>query len=198
MNLEEWKPKLIPAGALLVCYFAVPFAVALFMGANDTVFGEFSFSLAVQAVLGAALAWKLFGLKELLNEEMLAWLAGFSQPPEKTRELSEKISTAAILVFILSIIWPLAGALFGGGSLMTLLKVSVLAYAGYTGYRIWLLAEPFMAAGRTVKPVAEEPPLLDVPGPPAPENTRRCPRCGQLVVASMKSCAFCGHPLTRT
>ncbi|MCX5786545.1 MAG: zinc ribbon domain-containing protein [Elusimicrobia bacterium] len=185
MTLNEWKPKLIPPGMLLVCYFVAPGLVEGFMGTNDAISGRFTFSLIVKAGLGIVLVYKLFSLKPPLNGELTAWLAKFSQPPAKTQELSEKISLAAILISILIIVGPLAGEIITNSQLLTLIKITALVYAGYMAYNIWKLAEPFMA----YVPAAAPPEI-----PPAPPVTeRRCVKCGQRIDASMKFCAFCGH-----
>jgi hypothetical protein len=189
MTFAAWKPRLVPACALLACYCVAPGLVGWFMGANDAIFGRLTFSLLVQAGIALALARVFIGLQHALYETLAAWLAGYSQPQEKTRELSEKTSIAVVLVASFSVIWPPAGEMLPGGRIMGLLKISVLAYAGYKGFRIWKLAEPFLAAAHTVVPPA------DMPEPPAAGSERRCAKCGQRIEGSGKNCAFCGQPL---
>ena len=188
MTLNELKPKLIPAGVLLVCYFVAPGLVERFMGANDVIIGHFTFSLIVQAGIGIMLVYRLFRLKPLLNGELTAWLAKFSQPQAKTQELSEKIVLAAVLILILTIVGPLAAEIIAISQLITLIKIAVLTYAGYMSYDIWKLAEPFMSYIPPANP-SEIP-----PSPPSAVNERRCAKCGQRIDDSMKLCAFCGHP----
>ena len=189
MTFAAWKPRLVPVCALLVCYCAAPVLVGWFMGANDTIFGRLTFSLLVQAGIALALARVFVGLQHALGETLAAWLAVYAQPPEKTRELAEKTSIAAVLVAGFSVIWPPAGEMLPGGRIMALLKVSVLAYAGYQGLRIWKLAEPFLAASHAALPPA------DMPEPQEAGRERRCAHCGQRVEGSEKNCAFCGQAL---
>ena len=188
MTFNEWKPKLIPIGVLLVCYFVVPGIVGMFMGENNAIFGRFTFSLIVQAGLGFALVYKFLELKQPLNGELAAWLVKFSQPPEKTREFAEKISLALVVILIIATVGPLAGEIILG-QLLTLIKVSALVYVGYMAYNIWQLAEPFMAYDPATAPLAVPAAL------PAAVTERRCVKCGQRIDDSMKLCAFCGQPI---
>ena len=189
MTFAAWKPRLVPVCALLVCYCAAPVLVGWFMGANDTIFGRLTFSLLVQAGIALALARVFVGLQHALGETLAAWLAVYAQPPEKTRELAEKASIAVVLVAGFSAIWPPAGEMLPGGRVMALIEISVLAYAGYQGFRLWKLAEPFLAADHTVVPPAE------MPEPPASGREQRCAQCGQRVEGPGENCAFCGQPL---
>ena len=189
MTLKEWKAKLIPAGVLFACYFAGPVFVQWFMGANDAVLGGLTFSILLQAGLGIAVVYKLFGLKQSLAADLSAWFNRFAQPPEKTRELVAHILPAAGFITILALVGPPLGEILPAGRLMTFIKVSALGYAGYLGYNIWKLAEPFMA----YVPAAEPP--GDPEAPPAAAGGRRCVKCGQLLDEPDKFCKFCRHPV---
>ena len=189
MILKGWKEKLKPAGLLLFFYFAAPALVSLLLGGADSVFGGLTFSGLAQAGLGAAFAYKLFGLKPDLNIELAAWLNKYSQPPEKTRELAGKISLAAGFVIIAAIVWPPVGEILGSGQLRALIKFSALGYAAYLGYELWKLSGPFTAAAKAA------PPPPDPEEEPAPVRTRRCAKCGQLMDDTDKDCAFCGNPV---
>ena len=188
MTLNDWKVKLIPAGALFVLYFAAPVLVQWFMGANDPILGGLTFSVLVQAALGVAIVYKLFGLRLFFEGELTAWLGRFAQPREKTREFSGKILQAAGFVSIVAVMGPPAGEIVRVSWLMTLLKVSVLGYAGYMGYGIWKLAEPFMSYVPSGEPSA-------VPATAAAVPERRCVKCGQLLGDSVEFCVFCHQPL---
>lgn len=133
---------------MFICYFVAPFIVRLFMGANDAVYGGITFSLLIQAGLGIAFAYKLFGLKPELNLELAVRLSKFSQPPEKAQELAEKISLAAGFIIIAAIVWPTVGEMVKNRQLTALIKIFALGYAVYLGYNIWKLSEPFMASAR--------------------------------------------------
>lgn len=192
MTIDKWKPLLIPAGVLLICYVVAPGLVKAFMGSGDAMSCSLSFSLIAQAGLGIALSYKLFGLKQPISRELASWLDKFSQPPEKARELSEKVALAAVFLLILAIAEPLAGEIITSGRLLIVVKTLALVYAGCLGYKIWKLAEPFMS----YVPAPAPPEVSEAPqAAPASATVRRCGKCGQPIDASMKSCASCGHPI---
>jgi len=187
MMLNDWKVKLRPAGTLLLLYLFVPAFVRWLMGGSDAFFGRLTFSGLIQAGFAIAFVRKFFSLEQDLNQELAAWLNKYSQPPEKTRELSGKLSLAAGFIIIAAIVWPPVGEILGPGQLRALIKVSALAYAAYLGYELWKLAEPFMAAAKAA------PPPADPEEEPAPVRTRRCAKCGQLMGDSDSFCSFCKH-----
>ncbi len=188
MTFNEFKNKLIPSGVLLLCYFVAPVLAQWFMGASDSIYGRLTFSLLLQAGLGIAVVYKLFGLKQALSEELTARLSRCGQPQAKTQELADRIFPAAGFIIIVAIVGPPAGELIAGGRLMTLLKVAALGYAVYLGFKIWKLAEPFLASVP-----AEKPPAAQA-APPAAVNRRRCVNCGQPLEEPAEFCAFCKHP----
>ena len=67
-------------------------------------------------------------------------------------------------------------------------QVAALGYAVYLGFKIWKLAEPFLASVP-----AEKPPAAQA-APPAAVNRRRCVNCGQPLEEPAEFCAFCKHP----
>lgn len=190
MNLNDWKVRLKPAGALLLLYLFAPVLVRWFMGGADSIRGGLTFSGLVQAGLGIAFIRGLFSLKPELNSELAARLEKYAQPREKTLEFAEKISLAAGFIAVLAIVWPPVGEMLAGGRLTTLVKTAALVYAVYLGYTLWKLAEPFLAAAPAARP-PEDP---EEPAPP-PAAARRCPKCGQLLTDSAASCSFCKHSL---
>lgn len=186
MTTNEWKARLLPAGVLFLCYFVVPGLVGWFMGSHNAVFGRLTVSMLVQAGLGIALLRKLFGLKQLFSAELTAWLGKFAQPREKTRELAGQILQAAGFISIVALMGPPAGEMLPDSRWMTLVKIAALGYAGFLGYGIWKLAEPFMAYIPAPAPDPDEPHAA---------SRRRCPHCGQLIEDSAKTCAFCKQPV---
>lgn len=187
MTLNEWKARLTPAGTLFVCYFVIPFIVGLFMGANDTIYGRLTYSVLIQAGFGVAVVLKLFALKQELLAELAAWLKKFGQPQEKTRALAEKIALAARFLIVVAVVWPPVGEIVASSRLLTLLKLCVLGGAGYLGYGLWKLAEPFLAYVPAPAPEGEEE------ARPAEAKERRCAKCGQLLPESGEFCTFCWH-----
>ena len=189
MTFTEWKARLMPAGILFICYFAAPILVQGFMGANNTIRGGLTFSVVIQAGLGLAVVYKLFGLKQVFKGELLAWLGRFGQAQAETQDLAGKISLAAGFVSIIAVLGPPAGEIFSNTRLLTFVKVSVLVYAVYLGYTIWKLAEPFIS----YVPAAET--SADPAAPSPAPGQSRCVKCGQLMEDPAKPCGFCRHPV---
>lgn len=187
MTLNEWKARLTPAGTLFGCYFVIPFIAGLFMGANDAIYGRVTFSVLIQAGFGVAVILKLFSLKQELLSELAFWLKKFAQPPERTLALAEKIALAARFLIVVAMVWPPAGEILAGSRLLTLLKVCVLGGAGYLGYGLWKLAEPFLAYVPVPAPPADDE------APVAKAEQRRCVKCGQLLPETGEFCTFCWH-----
>lgn len=189
MTLNDLGIKLRPAGKFLLLYFFVPAFVRWLMGGSDAFLGRLTFSGLIQAGFAIAFVRELSGLEPALKPELETWLNKFSQPEERTKELTGKISSAAGFLVVAAIVWPPVGEIIGKGTLAALIKVSALVYAVYLGSALWKLSRPFVASARAAAP----PP--DPDEPPAPASRRRCAKCGQLVEDSDSSCSFCRQPL---
>ncbi|PIU20226.1 MAG: hypothetical protein COT18_03330 [Elusimicrobia bacterium CG08_land_8_20_14_0_20_59_10] len=189
MITTEWKTRLKPAEIALLCYFILPLITGWLLGGRDALGGSFTVSDILQACLGIAALRKLFGLKEHLAAELTQRLGKMGQPREKTLELTGIITSAAGYMSIAALLLPPLGRLLPDSRLITLAMFSALVYTVYMCYVVWKLSDPFLA----YVPEAPEPPETPEEPPAAP--VRRCPKCGQQVDDTMKTCAFCRHPL---
>ena len=188
MTIYEWKLKLRPAGLLLIWYFAAPLVTGWILGGHGAIYGGFTVSNILQAGLGGACLYKLFGLKELLGGELTARLGKFGQPQEKVLEISGRILAAAGFICVAGLMLPPLGGMFPDSRLMTLVKLATAGYIVYLASVIWKLYAPFLAHVHPDLPV-------EVPVEPPAAPVRRCVKCGQKIDDSMKACAFCRQPI---
>jgi len=195
MSFNEWKIKLKPVGVLLLCYFLVPIWVETLLGTHNALFRNVSFSVLVQAGLGAAALYKLFELENAFSAELAAWFGQKGRHQAKTIELSGKICSAAKVVAAVMLMLPPLGDIFRSGGAVSLLKFALLGYAVYSAYVIWDLLEPFLKYTAPGEEFQDESRFL--PPPPPPPPARRCPKCGQTIDGLMAVCAFCKNPLKR-
>jgi len=187
MMPPEWKEKLKAAGILLFCYLMVPFIVQWALGACDNLYGGLTASNLAQAGIAVYIIRKFLSQREPLTAELKAWLDGRGQPPERTLELTGKVANSAGYVCAAALLLPPVGDTFPG-SLISFVKYCAVAYTAWMAYDIWKLAEPYLAYLPPAEPeaVQGEPPALAV---------GRCVKCGQQLTSTMKTCAFCGHPV---
>jgi hypothetical protein len=186
MTTEEWKDALKTPGILLACYFIAPPLLNFALGDLDVLFGRPVLSYLAQAGVGLAILFKLGALKGPLAEALSAWLGRFSQPREKTLELTGAVMFAggrfAVIALLLS---PLAHLL--PGPLAVIVTLTAVGYIIYAAHGVWTLYEPFVA-----KPQEAPEPEAEPEAPAAPE--RRCLKCGQKLEEGAGVCAFCRHP----
>lgn len=189
MSRENWKDALKTPGILLACYFIVPPLLNFALGDLDVLFGRPVLSYLAQAGFGIAILFKLGALKEPLGETLAAWLGKFSQPREKTLELTGAVMFAggrfAVIALLLS---PLAHLL--PGPLAVIVTLTAVGYILYAAHGVWTLYEPFVA-----KPQEAPEPEAEPQAPAAPE--RRCSKCGQKLAENDTYCGFCHHAVER-
>jgi len=172
----------------LICYFGVPLIAGWLLGAHNALSGSFTFSNVLGACLGIGVLYQLLGLKGFFLRELTARLDKPGQPHGAAAEFSGTIVSAAGYIITAALLLPPLGEMFPGSRLMTLVKVFALGYTVYMAYVIWKLSGPFLAYHP-----APDPPA--VPHEPHAAALGRCAKCGQLIDASMKVCAFCKHPM---
>ena len=187
MNSRELKNILKVPALLLAGYFLLPALVETWLEPLSALIGRADLSDLLQAALGAAALWKIYGAKPVLAAELAARLAGYGQPKDATDHLAGRLLVTAGWLGAAALLLPplgpaLPGWLSAGVNLLT------VGYAVYSAFALWKLWEPFLAR----LPEAPEP-AREPEAPALPE--RRCPGCGQKLEENAVKCSFCRRPV---
>jgi len=189
MKNTDLKRSFKAPALLLAGYFLLPALLETLAGPLPALLGRADLSDLLQAGLGGAFLWKIYGIRGFLAAELAARLAGYGQPGDATGRLAGRLLVTAGWLGAAALLLPplglaLPGRLFAAVNLLT------VGYAVYSAFVLWKLWEPFLAR----LPEAPEP--VQPPEAPAPPE-RRCPACGQKLEGNAASCPFCRRPLAR-
>lgn len=151
---------------LLVTSTVLVDVVRSFLEESDVIGGRITWSLLIQVVLLALTLHALYLLMPLarkwLEPQLRRFLKGrLSTEPTRLQDLADAVVRLGVLLIVALLVIPPVGRVVGS-KVAAVLKMAVLAYGGYLGYRIYRVIEEFLAGGAAASPA---PPEEGAPGP---------------------------------